>query len=138
MDMSSALATWEYQKALYDVLKVSNELQVVVNGVFDLMANPNTEYPYVVVGECAEADLPMQHTEARELTSNVHVFSAYRGKKEVVSVGDLIVGLLHRRILAMTGWAMVLHTYMDTQMLSEPGPIFHGIFRFRARVQAAQ
>jgi len=136
--MSLALATWEYQKAVYDVLKLSSALQAIVTGVFDLMANPNTEYPYVVVGECAEADTPMQHIEARELTSNIHVFSVYRGKKEMISVGEVVVGLLHRRVLSMTGWTMIVHTYMDTQTVTEPGPIFHGIFRFRARVQAVQ
>ena len=93
-------------------------------------------FPYVVIGDIAEAADESHTRGGRELTATIHIWSRYAGMKEVRDIAGSVIGALHHKPLALTNWRHVQTVLEFFDVLREPdGVTRHGVLRFRIWVQ---
>ena len=127
-----SLHSFELQKTLYDALTSDSGLSALVTGIFDDVPE-GQEYPYVVVGEEAVANIATKTLDANQHTVTVHSYSRSRGRKEVKQIMEEIYRILHDASLTVTGASLInLQNELQTVLLETDGITRHGILRFRA------
>lgn len=131
----------EIQTAIYDALTGDSTLMAAVTGVYDGVPQPTdggagTDFPYVTIGETQHQEWDTDTELGADATVTIHVWSRYRGRKEVKDIQAIIYGLLHRANLAITGYNLVgidwiqSDTFMDADGLTR-----HGVQTFRITIE---
>ena len=101
-------------------------------GVYDDVPE-GSGFPYVTMGEETAIDYGVKGTDGSEQTVNIHVWSQYRGSKEVKTIMDRIHTLLHDSSLSVSGFNLVNTRFEFMDILRDPDGITrHGVMRFRA------
>jgi hypothetical protein len=118
----------EIQQAIYNRLAGIYELGATV---YD-HAPQDEEFPYVTIGEGTATQWDTDDSLGSEETVTIHVWSRYRGRKEVKEIQAEIYDALHRYELPVTGshTVTVEWEYADT-FLDPDGLSRHGVQRFR-------
>jgi len=124
------------RKVIYDTLSAGLSEDVFDHVPFEPEGSPDNAFPYVVIGEAEAVPWDNDTTIGAEVLATVHVWSRYKGRKEVDGVLDTIYGLLHRASLSETGYKFVdaLFEFSDVMTL-EDGQTRHGVIRFRLTIQ---
>ena len=132
-----ASSTWAIQQLIYGILNNDATLKAAVTGIFDMMVPESLTpaLPYVVVGEKMEVPLNRLTGIGRGVLLNIHVWSKYRGSKEVASIGSRIIALLENTRPSMSGWVVNSITLEGFDILDDGFDVQHGIVRIRVRVQ---
>jgi len=106
----------------------------ITSRVYDDVPEGST-YPYVVIGEETASPMGAKDVDAHEHTLTIHVWSQYRGRKEIKNIMSQIYTLLHNVAISVTGASLVQirHEFART-LLENDGITRHGIIRFRAVV----
>ena len=90
-------------------------------------------FPYVTMGEDASNDYGTKDLDGSTVSLNIHVWSQYRGSKEVKTIMDRIHTLLHDSSLSVSGCNLVNTRLEFMDILRDPDGITrHGVMRFRA------
>lgn len=105
--------------------------------VFD--ATPENEvFPYIKMGSLIGRDWSDKFTPGQEVDAKIHVWSQYKGKKEVLMIGDEILQALTRRppLDLGTGFSAIVDG-MDSHEVIEDidGFTLHGILTMRYLIQ---
>lgn len=122
------------QKAVFS--RLSGSLSVPV---YDYV--PDTaDAPYVVIGDDTISPWYSKTAGGVEVTTTVHTFSVYRGRKEVKSLMDTIGQSLTATSLnlAADDFAALPGVLEFADILIEDSPrgiTYHGVQRFRFRIQ---
>lgn len=105
---------------------------------FEPEGAPDDNFPYGTVGDAEATPWDTDDTLGAEVETTVHMWSRYKGRKEVDEALDAIYGLLHRAALTVAGHRVVdcLFTFSDV-FVEEDGITRHGIIRFRLTIQEA-
>ena len=132
-----ALHSFALQQAIFTALDgatINDADGNAITGVFDDVPE-NTAYPYVVIGEETATNIDTKDKDAHEHTLTIHVWSQYRGRKEIKNIMSQIYTLLHNVAISVTGASLVQirHEFART-LLENDGITRHGIIRFRAVV----
>lgn len=130
-----ALHSWNLQKAIYSTLNGSvTGIDDASVSVFDDVPE-ETAYPYVVIGEETTSDFGTKTLDGVEHTISVHVWSQYRGRREIKEIMESCYNLLHNADITVEGASLINVRHEFATTLSEnDGITRHGAMRFRVVV----
>jgi hypothetical protein len=95
-----------------------------------------TAYPYIVVGDDRSIPFDTDDSVGSETTCTIHVWSQYRGRKEVKEIMRSVYDTLNRANLTITGGHLVeCHAEFEESFLDPDGLTRHGVIRFRLIVE---
>lgn len=105
---------------------------------FEPEGSPDANFPYASIGDAEAEPWDNDSTLGAYVNTTVHVWSRYKGRKEVDEALDAIYGLLHRASLSAAGYKIVdcLFQFSDV-FVEEDGQTRHGVVRFRLTIQEA-
>ena len=94
-------------------------------------------YPYVVMGEMTATDWSDKFEPGQEVYSTLHIWSQYKGRKEVVEMGDAILQVLTKSTLdlAPNFRAVLDELDMNEIIVDIDGITRHGIMRFKYLIE---
>ena len=103
----------------------------ITTKVFDDVPE-GTSYPYVIIGEETAINFGTKDKDANEHTLTIHVWSQYRGRKEIKNIMIQIYTILHNTDITVSGASLVniRHEFEQT-LLEADGITRHGVMRFR-------
>ena len=133
-----ALHSFALQTAIFTKLTASTITDVsntsITARVFDDVPE-GTVYPYVVIGQETASNIGTKDKDANEHTLTIHVWSQYRGRKEIKNIMSQIYTALHNSDITISGATLVniRHEFEQT-LLESDGLTRHGVMRFRAVV----
>ncbi|MDX3235652.1 DUF3168 domain-containing protein [Streptomyces sp. ME03-5709C] len=131
--MTAPAAMLPVQAAVYARLTDDPELTDQISGVYDYV--PETAaYPFVVIGEETEIPDNRHRGFGRQTAVTLHVFSQYRGYRQVLQLGSLVTALLDHQPLTIEGLNHVATRFEFSQTLTDPEPpgdIRHLVLRYR-------
>lgn len=128
--MSFGLAV---QKAIFDKLNVTS-ITDLVSGVLDAV-DQDQAYPYITIGEDVLSEWDTNTTSGADGAITIHVWSRYKGKKEVKTIFAEIYSLLHNQSLTATGYDIVMCKWdTETSFLDSDGLTRHGVQTYRLLV----
>ena len=130
-----ALHSWELQKAIYSALSGSvTGIDGASVSVYDDVPE-GTAYPYVVIGEETSANDGTKDIDAVEYTLTLHVWSQYRGRREIKEIMQSVYDLLHDAAITVAGASLAnIRQEFSTTLMENDGITRHGVMRFRAVV----
>ena len=132
-----ALHSFALQQAIFTALDgatINDADGNAITGVFDDVPE-NTVYPYVVIGEETATNIDTKDKDAHEHTLTIHVWSQYRGRKEIKNIMSSVYTTLHNASITVSGASLVniRHEFENT-LTEADGITRHGVMRFRAVV----
>jgi hypothetical protein len=120
------------QTAIYS--RLVSELSVPVYDAVPqaVDAGDNSAFPYVTVGDDSSTEFDTDTSTGFDTDCTIHVWSRYRGRREVKQIQKAIYDALHLHDLAVTGYhtVMVLFQSADSFMDAD-GITRHGVSIFR-------
>lgn len=141
---------YKIQKAIYDKLIADVTLKAALAAnvqdstkaaIYDNVpqavdSGDDSVFPYVTVGDDTMIDWDTDTSQGKEATLTLHVWSRYRGRKEVKEIQGMIYDALHLSNLIITGYhsVLMLSEYSET-LLDPDGLTRHGVQRFRLIVE---
>lgn len=130
-----ALHSWELQKAIFTALDGNvTGIDSASVSVYDDVPE-NTAYPYVILGEETSANSGTKSLDAIEHTLTLHVWSQYRGRREIKEIMQSVYSLLHNTAITVTGASLVnIRQEFNNTLMESDGITRHGVMRFRAVV----
>lgn len=145
-------AEWEVQKALLVALRADSALTALladhryagsptVSAVYDLVEQADApesdaDFPYVVIGDFTAAEYDTDDVSGQEHTVTLHIWSRYRGQKEVKQIMGAIHDALHKATLTVENNHTVFCYFEFSESLPDPDPrTQHGVVRFRIATQ---
>lgn len=124
-------ASWNLQFAVYDLLKAGNAIAGgrVYDNVPDAALSadaPDSEFPYVHIGETDLQPDDVGTTaggrdDGAVETITLHVWSRYRGQREVKQIMQQIKDLMHDTQLTVTARASALCIVRAARSFLDPG-----------------
>ena len=130
-----SIGQWELQQAIFSELNGDSNLTSTLGASIydDVPDHEAVTLPYVTVGEDTMLDYSTKDLTGSEITTNLHIWSSYRGSKEVKQIMDRVHTLLHDSNLTVTGRNLVNLRAEFSDVLRDPDGITrHGVMRFRA------
>ncbi len=131
------------QKAIYDKLTASVPLMAAVTAIFDNVPqldereDADADFPFVTIGEDDFDEDDTDTTLGFQAEVGVHVWSRYRGRKEVKDIQGLIYDALHRQSLDVAPFTFVDCLHEESRTEVEPdGKTRHGISIYRVTITA--
>ena len=132
-----AIHTFELQKSLFSRLNggsIVDENNQSITGVFDDVPE-GTAYPYVVIGEETATNIGTKDKDMHEYTQTIHVWSQYRGMRDVKEIMEQIYTLLNDYSITVSGASAIsLRHEFQTTLTEGDGLTRHGVMRFRVVV----
>ena len=130
-----ALHSWELQKAIFTALDGNvTGIDSASVSVYDDVPE-NTAYPYVILGEETSANSGTKSLDGIEHTLTLHVWSQYRGRREIKEIMQSLYSLLHNTAITVTGASLVnIRQEFNNTLMENDGITRHGVMRFRAVV----
>lgn len=123
------------QTALYNRLSNDSAINKKVTGVFDAVPKKQ-EFPYVTLGEDTMVDYSTKTNVGEEITHTLHVWSQYRGKKEVKEIMNLILQSLSQPLSLDGGFFVDFSRIEYMQVMDDPdGVTKHGVIRIRFKIR---
>lgn len=105
---------------------------------FEHEGAPDQNFPYCTIGDAEASPFDNDSTVGAYVDATVHVWSRYKGRKEVDEALDAIYGLLHRASLSKAGYRFVDSLFVSSDVfVEEDGQTRHGVIRFRLTIQEA-
>jgi hypothetical protein len=98
-----SLPLYKLQQALYARLNGDGVLMGLVQGIHDTVPQ-QSQFPYVVIGDGQQNDLPASEIITVRCALEIVVFSRSKGRKEVLMILDRLYALLHRGVLTVDGY----------------------------------
>jgi hypothetical protein len=125
---------WDLQKAAYQALKADSALTSLLGAswLYDNVPQ-NADFPYVVIDQMRLNDWSTGTERGSEHILMLHIWSRYRGKREVYEISDAIRETLDDAELTLDDNRLINLTnqYSDLKR-GEDGETWHGVLRFRA------
>lgn len=105
--------------------------------VYDHVPAADATFPYVVIGPGETSDFSAKGLDGQEHSIHVHVWSRYRGSKQVKQIQSAILDVLDRATLTVAGHTLVLLRFEFSTVFPDPdGLTVHGTQRFVALTHA--
>jgi len=130
-----ALHSWELQKAIYNALNGAvTGIDSASVDVYDDVPE-GAEYPYIVIGEETSANDGTKDIDAVEYTLTLHIWSQYRGRREIKEIMQSVYDLLHDSAITVAGASLAnIRQEFSNTLMENDGITRHAIMRFRAVV----
>ena len=129
-------AAWPLQQAVFGAVRTALQSAPAVPVYDDVPAG--AAEPYVVIGDMTAIPGDTVADRDENVTLTLHIWSVYRGRKEVREITGRIKTALHHARLTVTGWHLTdLRQEMAEDFLDADGVTRHGVIRYRARLSPA-
>ena len=132
-----SIHSFELQKAVFSALNggsITDAGGSAITGVFDDVPT-ETAYPYIRIGEETISDNSSKDKDIFEHTLTIHIWSQYRGNRDIKDIMKQVHDLLHDSSLTVSGASMVnMRQEFHTTLIEGDGITRHGVMRFRAVV----
>ena len=130
-----SLHSWNLQKAIYDTLDGSvTGMDGASVTVYDDVPE-DVSYPYVILGEETTANNGSVTLDGVEHTLTIHVWSQYRGRREIKEIMESVYSLLHNTAISVSGASLVnIRQEFSNTLAENDGITRHGVMRFRVVV----
>lgn len=127
------------QRVIYSALNGNvSGFNVYSHVPFEPEGAPDDKFPYVLIGDADVEPWDTDSTLGAYVNAEIHVFSRYKGRKEVNAGMDAVYVLLHRATLSSAGYRFVDSLFMSSFAdRLEDGITSHGIITFRLTIQEA-
>lgn len=135
--MNTALL--DLQRTVMRILKNDTSLGNMVKGIFDEV-KPKQPFPYIVISDFEESNNHTFCKKGREIDFSLHVYSEYKGNKEIYQIADRIIALLDYTGVQVDNLNTVYLRYENgntTRETSGPGIKRHFISNFSVIVREA-
>lgn len=118
------------QQAVHQLLTGDAQLMADVTGVLDHVPDGQA-FPYVVVGEATATPQGAHDRYGRRVTETLHVWSAYHGWAETLTVVGHLVRLLDHQAVTVAGHHLVAVRHEQTVTMRDPdADLRHAAVRF--------
>lgn len=128
-----SLHSWELQKAIYTALNGNVTGVSSANiPIHDDVAEGSL-YPYIVIGEETTSNNGTKTLDGVEHTITLHVWSQYRGRREIKEIMQSVYEKLHNTAITVSGASLVnIRQEFSNTLAEQDGITRHGVMRFRA------
>ena len=121
-------AVWNAQTAMYTALTGAS---VAGGRVYDHVPQDVT-FPYVRIGESNAQPDDADLVDGTDELLTIHIWSRYRGQKEIKQIMDAIHTVLHHQDLTVTGRTHAHTSVAGVQSFLDPdGLTQHGVMQIR-------
>ena len=126
-------ASWALQQAAFAVLSMSDAVRDIAGErVFDAVPR-GAAFPYIVIGDDAEANWDTATEAGSEHTLSVHIWSRAGGHKEIKRAAAAVRDTLGGAALTLDGHDLIDIRFLSADFRREPdGQTFRAVLRFRA------
>lgn len=131
MEITSSL--WELQKAIYQRLSSDPTIQSMNLKVYDEVKE-DAHLPYITLGEETVNEFGAKDFIGEDVTTLLHTWSDYDGKKQTKEIIDAILRALSRTPLTLTGYVIEDLKRENINVIREDG-LYHGLLRLRLRIK---
>ena len=116
-----------------EVARIEEETEYTV---YDDMPE-QAPYPYVNMGEMTAMDWSDKSKPGQEVYLTIHIWSQYKGRKEVVEMGDMVIRALTKvpLVLAPNFRIVLAELDMDELIMDIDGITRHKILRHRYLIE---
>ena len=105
---------------------------------FEPEGAPATNFPFGTVGDADASPFDNDSSVGAYVNATIHVWSRYKGRKQVDEALDAIYGLLHRASLSSAGYKVLDCLFVSSAVIVEQdGQTRHGLIEFRLTIQEA-
>jgi truncated hemoglobin YjbI len=119
------------QKAIYDRLSGDATLNNIITGVYD-QVSADAVFPYVSIGEDNMTPRGTKNYNGENITTTLHCWSDYPGKKEAKQILDLMLQALTNTPLELSGFSLVLSKVDQMRVFTDiDGTTRHGVLVLR-------
>jgi len=92
----------------------------------------STAFPYVTIGDDSDGEFDTDTSTGFDTEATVHIWSRYRGRREVKLLQEAIYDALHLHNLAVDGRHTVMCLFIGSDsFMDADGITRHGVIRFR-------
>ena len=105
--------------------------------VFDDFPGADVAMPYVIMGEVSGRDWSDKFSAGQEVTSTLHVWSGYPGRKEAAEMMDKVLRALSSAALYLGQEFRAVYSGLDLSeiIIDIDGVSRHGVLRFRYLIE---
>jgi len=105
--------------------------------VFDDFPGQDVAMPYVVMGEVTGRDWSDKFSPGQEVTSTIHIWSGYPGRKECAEIQDAVLRALSSEALHLGPNFRAVYSGLDMSeiIIDLDGVTRHGILRLRYLIE---
>ena len=128
-----SLHSWQLQKSIFTALNGNVTGVSSANiPIYDDVPEGSV-YPYVVIGEETASNNGTKTLDGFEHTITLHVWSQYRGRREIKEIMQSVYEKLHNTAITVTGASLVnIRQEFSNTLAEQDGITRHGVMRFRA------
>ena len=128
-----SLHSWQLQKSIFTALNGNVTGVSSANiPIYDDVPEGSV-YPYVVIGEETASNNGTKTLDGVEHTITLHVWSQYRGRREIKEIMQSVYEKLHNTAITVTGASLVnIRQEFSNTLAEQDGITRHGVMRFRA------
>lgn len=120
------------QEAIYQHLVTDAALLAAVDGRIYDHTPPDADFPLIEIGTLVLADRSADCLPLQEETFRIHVWSQYRGQKQVKQIADLLIARLRDVVLSVTGKPDIEIRFLQFRIVPEPdGLTYQGVLDFK-------
>ena len=105
--------------------------------VFDDFPGQDIAMPYVIMGEVSGRDWSDKFSPGQEITSTIHIWSDYPGRKECAEIEDAVLRALSGDALSLGQEFRAVYSGLDLSeiIIDIDGVTRHGVLRIRYLVE---
>lgn len=113
----------DFQKKIYGLLTGDPALAAKVTGVFDVVPEEQPG-PYIVIDTIQALEGSLINDTERQISVDLHIWSAYQGKKEVLEIAEIIEAVLPAELRTE-----------NLIVLQDSSGWYHGVFTVRGYIR---
>lgn len=131
----------EIQGAIYNKLVSNTALMSIVTGVYDdvpqaAKSEDDGAFPFVVIGDDDFGNWDTDTEVGWEFNFRVHIWSRYRGKKEILEIASEVHSALNRASITTNSYHVLDVNHVSMDSFVEPdGRTRHGVIQFRLQFE---
>lgn len=127
---------WPLQVSILKRLKAHAELMKTVTGIYDDVSSARA-FPYVSLGEDTATPWGTKTNSGEEVTTTLHVWSTYNGKKEAKQILSFVLESITSEPLPLDGGFFMEYSNLDfMEIFTDPdGQTRHGVVRLRFKIK---
>lgn len=129
--MSTALSLFSLHEVVIATLRVHTASFVSLK-IYDGSAKSDATFPYIVVDGWNSNGRDGLNYKRQDVTFLVHIFSNYKGNREVYLIAEAVMACLDRKQLQLDQWSNVTTTFDQSDVMVETNDTRHMWLRFSA------
>lgn len=139
-DPTIALPEWELQQDIYGILNADATIKTTLSASVYNEVPEAPSFPYLVIGQ--STDNPLYHKSGAlpEVVETIHIYSTYRGDKQVKQLADAASQALTGGSYSLTGFTVRMASFdnfitLPVEYFDADRSVRHGVLYMRYLIQ---